>query len=118
MSELELVEASQLALNNAIASFAIFFTMVGAYLTAAYVVGKSLTRTQMAIVNCIFIISMLGMTYAIFAFSSIGFEYYERVKAMNPSSNFQPTSIIKYMNLLIDLAMIGGCLVFMRGVRS
>ena len=118
MTELELFEASQVALSNTLAAFAIFVTMVGAYLTAAYFVGKSLTGSQLLIINFTFVVSMLGMTFVIFAFSSIGFEYFDQSQQVNSSLSFSPPSWIKYFNLGIDLAMIVGCIKFMWDIRS
>jgi hypothetical protein len=106
MSELDLFEASQLALGNALQSFAILVTMMGAYLTVAYLVAKKLSTVQITVINGIFIVSSLGMTYTIFSFTSAGLDYYHKIAT-------DTESWLLILNVAIDLFMIAACLQFM-----
>ena len=64
MSELEAVEAVSELLANAISAFTVYFSFTFAYLTASYLVGRSLSNFQTAAVSVLYVISatVTGLT--------------------------------------------------------
>ena len=57
MSELEAVEAVSELLANAISSFTVHFSFTFAYLTASYLVGRSLSKFQAIAVSVLYVTS-------------------------------------------------------------
>lgn len=55
MTQAELIEATQTMLGNAISLFVAFVSLVSAYLVVAYLIGKKLTRTQLVILNFLYL---------------------------------------------------------------
>ena len=118
MTEAELLENANLAMGNGLAAFAIFVSMLAAYFTAAFVVGKKLDTRQLIIVNMIFGVSMSGMTYVIFGFISIALELYSEFQRLSQLTIFTPVIGFEYINVGINLLMIGAGLKFMQDRRT
>ncbi len=118
MNEAELLENASLAMGNGLAAFAVFVSMLAAYFTVAYVVGNKLDFRQLILVNFVFVISMLGMSYVIFGFTKLAIELYGEFGLLNDSIGFQPYQGIEFVNLVIDLVMIGAGLMFMSDRRA
>ena len=55
MSELEAVEAVSELLANAISAFTVYFSFTFAYLTACYLVGRSLSKFQAVAVSALYV---------------------------------------------------------------
>jgi len=61
---------------------------------------------------------MLGMSYVIFGFTKLAIELYGEFGLLNDSIGFQPYQGIEFVNLVIDLVMIGAGLMFMSDRRA
>ena len=69
MTEYEISDIAGNAFGNGVSSFTVFFSIVTAYLVAAHTAGKSLSTTQIAIVNiCYLIAAAFFGTFATVAF--------------------------------------------------
>ena len=118
MTEAELVEHAQMAYGNAIAAFALMFTMLSAYLVAAYLAGKALSFSQMLTVNLFFIVSVVMTIAAEASFLSAALNSSLEAFAINPARAVIPLhSSIAGIVALIDLLIMIGCLKFMWDVR-
>ena len=113
MSEYELLDYTATLMGNFQSALALYFTIVTAYVVAAFAVGDRLTRLQLTIVNACFVIasgivgSLAVLTFArFFAFAS---------KAVVPES----TALVDYRwpLAILVLAVFSGCLLFMWSVR-
>jgi hypothetical protein len=61
MTAADWMEMAQSADSNTIACFGILITLMSGYLVVAYLVGEKLTRTQVSIVNSLYVISALSV---------------------------------------------------------
>jgi len=63
MTEYELADLSGAAMSNFLTSFTVFVLIVTAYVIAAFIAGKWLTKAQMYVVNTCFVLasSALGI---------------------------------------------------------
>ena len=57
MTGAEWIEMSQNAASNGSAIYAIFLTIMSAYIVVAYMVGKELNRSQLLLINTFFLFS-------------------------------------------------------------
>ena len=57
MAEAEVFEVGAAWVANAITAFTIYISFTFAYLTAAYVIGKGLSRFQVAVINVLYTLS-------------------------------------------------------------
>ena len=65
-----MADLAQSNFSNSIAGMALYLTLVFAYLAAAYFVGKDLTRSQVTILNAVFLTFSLINTFGIAAYSN------------------------------------------------
>ena len=109
MSEAELIESANLAYSNGIACYAIFWTLAGSYLVVAYQVGQKLTRSQLVIINALFLVSIGLTSFGIWAYFNAGIEFSQEVAQLNPTrpGRYAPNAlpvIQSVTNLLVVLA--------------
>jgi hypothetical protein len=69
-----MADLAQSYLGNGIAALAIYLSLVFAYLAAAYIVGKDLTRTQVSILNALFLIFSVITTFGVAAYTNGGIQ--------------------------------------------
>ena len=69
MTEYEMASIAAIAFQNGVSTFAVFFSVVTAYLIAAHTAGRRLSRTQVCIVNtCYFMAAIFFGGFAIVFF--------------------------------------------------
>ena len=61
MSPAEWIEMSQQAASNAAAIYAIFLTIMSAYIVASYVVGRDLNRGQTTLINSFLLVQRISV---------------------------------------------------------
>lgn len=114
MTEYELLDYIASLMANFQTALALYFTIVTAYVVAAFVAGDRLTRLQLAIVNACFVIAagIVGsLTVLIFA------RFYSyAIRASIPDG--APLIDFRWPLGLLVFAVFIGCLVFMRSIRS
>ena len=108
------------AMSNSIAFFTSFVTVVSAYLVVAYVVGRELLRSQVIVINLLFVATTLLTVFgnAITARNAIQAHYLGslHVEEMTPL----PESLIYLIPLaliFIDLCLVVASLKFMWDIR-
>ena len=72
MTPYEIADLAQSYLSNSIAAMAVYLTLVFAYLAAAYIVGKDLTRTQVSILNALFLTFSVTTAFGVAAYTNGG----------------------------------------------
>ena len=64
VTEAEAFEIAQLASANALTAFTVCITFTFGYLAAAYLVGTNLSRTQVVILGCLYVLSATSCVLA------------------------------------------------------
>lgn len=108
------------ALSNSIAFFMGFITVISAYLVVAYVVGKELLRSQVIMINLLFV-AVAGMTCfgnVVTARNAIQAHYLGslHVKEMTPLPEFL-IYLVPVFILFLDVCIVLVSLKFMRDIR-
>jgi hypothetical protein len=117
MSEAELWELILLSQSNAATYIAIFLTVASGYLVMAFVAGARLLRSQIVIVNTIFIVGMMisiGPTYAAFSRAAflVDFASPEYTSTASAGIKLGPAAIGVF-----GLMVAAACLTFMWQIR-
>jgi len=115
MTEYEISEYTAIIMGNFLTALTVYFSVVGAYVIAAFVAGARLTRTQLVIINSCFIVAagIIGfLTVAIFN-RFMGFA----AQTPNPGSASDPVDFTIPLSILI-VGVFVGCLIFMWDVRK
>lgn len=96
MTEYEMLDASISYSSNAMNAMTLYFSAVTAYLVAAFMAGDRLDRTQIVVVNTLFI-----FVSAFFTYGTVGYLYrqlilVEKMRALSPQETFliEPKQII------------------------
>ena len=110
MTESELLELGAAFWSNAIALTAIFITVLSGYIICAYVAGKSLTRSQITIVNTLYLgvsalllLSMLITGQTAIEMEKIAFEI--TVQRKHPPGEFFPYMFIAFWSFCVFLSV-------------
>ena len=114
MTEYELIDYIASLMANFQTALALYFTIVTAYVVAAFVAGDRLTRLQLFIVNACFVIAagIVGsLTVLIFA----RFFSYATESSVPDGA---PLIDFRWPLGLLVFAVLVGCLVFMWSIRS
>ena len=117
MTEAELWELILTSQSNGHAMSAIFYSLVFGYLVVAYMAGAKLLRSQVVIVNSLFLMTTLGnMTSTHAAFNRaaflLDFTSPEYIPPTAASIQYGPLGTV-----LMYLIVIVACLVFMWQIR-
>ncbi len=121
MSAYEWADIASSHLNNALATYAITLTLASAYLAAAFVAGNKLTRTQLTLINSVFVPAML---YNILTSMRTQIMY---IDARNAAHELEPQLAVfpEYaiipsltISLLIPLAILFISIIFMLDIRK
>lgn len=115
MTEYELVDYAASTMSNFLSALTIYFSIVTAYVIAAFVAGSRLTRVQLAIVNLCFVVAagVIGsLSVLIFArFYSIASQVAKPGDAVGPIDFTVPLGIL-------EASVFIGCMVFMWSIRK
>ena len=117
MSEYELAELSGSAMSNFLTTFTVFVSIVTAYVIAAYMAGRKLTRFQVAIVNICFLIA----SGAIGLLSVLIFGVFlRRVRALSELDGAVVGTVVDFTWAVATLyvILVCGSLMFMRSTRK
>ena len=118
MSEAELISAAQETWGNYISTMGLFISIISAYLVVAYLAGKELLRSQVILINLLFIIfigyGMLGM----YNWSRVAHEMATLAIEMSEQRKIGPTTLdVPTITLLVQVPIVIACLKFMWDVR-
>ena len=121
MDSVDWLNIAPQAMSNSIAFFMGFVTVVSAYLVVAYVVGRELLRSQVIVINLLFVATSLLTVFgnAVTARNAIQANYLGalHVEELTPL----PESLIYLVPLaltFIDLCLILASLKFMWDIRN
>jgi hypothetical protein len=115
MSEYELADLTGGAMSDFLTSFTVFVSIVTAYVVAAFVAGKKLSRSQVATVNVRFLIASgaIGLLSILIFQAFLG-----RAQALGGSEVASPILVdFTWVVATLYVVLICGSLVFMRSVQ-
>jgi len=118
MSPYELSDLSQSNFSNATALIAVFLSLSFAYLAAAYFVGSKLTRSQVFILNTLYILFAGITAYSATAFSNGAVKLMLSASVADPDNFFTGKLWMANFVGLCLLVAILMCLKFMWDVRQ
>ena len=118
MTVAELLELSQMAFSNGLAAYAIFLTIVGGYLVAAYMVGRELQTSQYVILNGLFLVIGTSTILTVAAYFTTATRYALMATEIDPRivvlTNYYIVVAVTVMNFFAVVAGIK----FMRDTRK
>jgi hypothetical protein len=117
MTEYELVDSIVSYNSTMQAWLTVFVTVLTAYLITAHVAGKNLTRSQVIILNFLFLIYSFLFVFAVHSAGERCLELAIEVKAINPSRSIGLTRDIFLICLATMVVSIVVALKFMWDVR-
>jgi hypothetical protein len=117
MTPYEMADLAQSNFSNSIAAVALYITLVFAYLAAAYFVGKDLSRSQVTILNALFLTFSVLNSFGVAAYTNFGAHLAIRSGFSNPDSFFAPRLWLAPMIGIFCLLGIAICLRFMWDLR-
>ncbi len=117
MSEYELEELLTSASLAAVEGFTVYLSVTTAYLIAAYLVGRQLTPMQIFIVNTLYIVAGLIMTWSTFGYATRAIAFADALEVMNPDRRYGAQPIVRTGIALVQTLGILASLKFMWDVR-
>jgi hypothetical protein len=117
MTEAELLETSQFAFSNSLATFTIYVTLLSGYLAAAYLVGSKLIGSQIAIINVLYSLVMLTLMAACVSFSQVGYENSFLALELSTRRNVGPLPFVTELAAIIMIFCYLASLKFMWDIR-
>jgi len=117
MSPYELADLGQSNYSNSTALIAVFLSLSFAYLAAAYFVGSQLTRSQVIILNTLYLLFAGITAYGATAFLLGGAKLINRSGFADPNNIFTPKIWVALFVGVCLLIAIGICVKFMWDVR-
>lgn len=111
--EARLVEASAAYMGLSISAIGLYLTLLSGYLVVSYFAGTSLSRTQLWIVNILFVFSSAMTVFATVGFGYRGISFTQRLRGIDEHI---PTGHYLFMGVLI--AGVCAALYFMHSTRK
>ena len=120
MTEYEALDLAQSNFSNALATYAVFLSIVSGYLITAYLVGSKLARIQVRLLTLMFLIVV-----AILIWSMSAYTYWGDVFSISPLARGEdgertmmaPPSWLPTFLAVINTLTVIGCVFFMWNVR-
>ena len=117
MTAYEMADLAQSSFANATSAFAVFLSVVFAYIVTSYLVGAKLTRMQNRIVTFLFLLVSIFNSWAIAAYASGGVKLSLLAYPEIQTHIFRPGSWIAPLIGIACLLIIVMALKFMLDVR-
>lgn len=117
MSPYEMMDLGQSNHSNSTALIAVFLSLSFAYLAAAYFVGSKLARSQVFVLNTLYVVFAGITAYSAIAFSNGGVKLILRSGIADPNGFFtgQPW-MVKFVGICLVISIVM-CLKFMWDIR-
>jgi hypothetical protein len=117
MSEYELADSIASMIAILLTWVGLSFTTLTAYLVTAYIVGKSLTRSQVWMINIFFCLYQVSTVNGVYTSGSRYLEFVQEIRAINPERiySFNVTGLYFLTSLFTIVMLIA--LKFMWDVR-
>ena len=117
MTEAELIQTAQEAWSNVINILALLITVISAYLVVAYVVGKDLTKSQVALINVLYGAFAGFGIFAVHRFSLAANEMGKLALEMSTQRTLGPSDAVPLGFLVVLIPILVGCYKFMWDIR-
>lgn len=118
MSEFELEYLLTETGLAAIQTFGMFVTVTSAYLVAAYLAGRRLTRLQAIIVSTLYLVAALIMTWATVGYITRSIPVADALELMHPDRLYALQPPVRVVTLVLMLGGIFASLKFMWDIRK
>ena len=118
MTDAEIWELILISQANSATYFAIFLTIVSGYLVVAYTAGAKLLRSQIRIINTVFILSTVSMSFATYAQTRRGAFLLDFASPKYTSPESAAMVLAPTAMGATQLAVTIACLIFMWQVRN
>ena len=114
-------ELSNLMLTNFIANsvpaIATFMVVIGAYLMVAWLIGRQLTRSQVTLINALFVVFSLLTILSWFTRFEMAFYYQSELLLLNPDTPVFLEQHTAIGAIIVFMLFIIGALKFMWDIR-
>jgi hypothetical protein len=117
MSEAELLETAQAVWGNYISCIGILISIISGYLVVAYIVGRTLTRSQVLLVNVTFFVFTSFAILSMFEFSQTGTELMTLALAQSAQRSEIGITIVPQLTVIVFPLLVLGSYKFMWDVR-
>ena len=98
-------------------AFGMYVTVTVAYLVAAYTTGKDLSKSQIFVVNTLFIISAAVMTWATVGYITRAIPFADALELIHPDRRYAMQPFIQITLIILQLSGILDSLKFMWDIR-
>lgn len=115
MTEYELLDYTAAVMGNFQTALALYFTIVTAYVVAAFVAGARLTRLQLYVINTCFVIAAGVVGFLTVAIWNRFFSFAMRTRAYEGAG--ATVDFTWPLAMLVAIVFVG-CFVFMWSIRS
>ena len=115
MTEYELSDYAATLMGNFLTALTVYFSVITAYVIAAFVAGARLTKTQLLIVNSCFIVAAGIVGFLVVLIFNRFFAF--AAQTPNPIGAAEPIDFTLPLAILVAGIFVG-CLVFMWDVRK
>ena len=115
MSEYELLDYTGTLMGNFQSALTLYFTIVTAYVIAAFIAGTRLTRLQLYVVNICFVIAASVVGYLTVAIFDRFFAFASQNNV--PDGTSAPVDFTWPLGILVTIIFVG-CIIFMWSVRN
>ncbi len=117
MTEYELEELLTITTMAGVEVFAMYVTILGSYLVAAYLAGKRLSFTQSLTVSVLFVYAASLTTYVSYAYLARAIPMADALQVIHPDRLYGAQPITQGATLLLQAVGILTCLKFMWDIR-
>jgi hypothetical protein len=118
MPELELLELAHLSMSNMLASFAIFLTLVSGYLIIAYTAGAEFSRSQVIIINILFVLMSLIFLFGVYGYGQAALDLSLEARDLNPSRPYRSSEHLPVITVFVNSLAIVSSMYFMWHIRK
>ena len=117
MTEYELADLLNSNGQALVETFAVFVSLMAAYLVAVYLVGDKLARSQLMIISCLYVVAGLFFIWTTLAFANRAIYYADAMEALHPDQTYGAQPFARNIIVLAMLLGMIASLWFVRKVR-
>jgi cellobiose-specific phosphotransferase system component IIC len=117
MTEYELEDLLTSTMSASVDIFAIYISLLVAYLVAAYLAGDRLTSAQATTISILFLVASAVMTWGCVTYIGRAIPLADALEVINPDRRYGSQPIVQYAVLLVQILGIITCLKIMWDVR-
>ncbi len=118
MTPYEYLDLAQSAFSSSISSYAVFLSIISGYLVTAYLVGAKLTKTQISMLNTLFLLVVSFLIFSISSYVFWGTEFSSLAGQEGAERPLMaPRTWMSIVLALVNLFTAAICLVFMWNMR-